>query len=297
MSSVNDEEDRKMPALPPEGVKDEGKKANKRSRLLDQDKKRSAKRKKEIDHKKLWLEYSAFMNANLEKKRNYNESPLFVIRRSLYLIIENSIFLKNPVITSDNSFDRRISYDLERVGDNVKLITKNPKYRNVRIDDIKGRKIFILVNLKYIQNISSLVFFDELGRRMNSETILKQEKAYALLAMVEKTEIDQQNQIFISSDDTKLANKFWVNQIKTDGSFHFETSGKIFGLGYGPKYAIDPETNLSIGQFGGKKKLLSDEESIKQESLKKKISLSAVNQWITYSALLEQHNQTFSKYI
>ena len=167
--------------------------------------------------------------------------------------------------------DRRIFYDVERVGENVKLQSKNPKYRNIKIDDVKGRKVFILVNLKYIQDISSLIFFDELGRRMDTETIGKQEKAYALLAMVEKTEIAQKNEIFISTAELNLANKFWVNQIKADGSFHFDTSGRIFGLGYGPKYAIDPKTNLSVGQFGGKKKSIKDDESVQQLLLKKKI--------------------------
>ena len=209
------------------------------------------------------------------------------------MVVKNSIFLKKPVVVHDNSLERRIYYDIERVGENVRLHIKNPKYKNVRIDDIKGKKIFILVNLKFIQDISGLVFFDELGRRMDTKTVEKQEKAYALLAMVEKTEIAQKNKIFLSNMDINLANQFWVNQIKTDGSFHFDTSGKIFGLGYGPKYSIDQKTNLSIGQFAGKKKSFSDGETLQQLSLKKKFLLSAVSQLITYSVLLEQHNGIF----
>ena len=99
----------------------------------------------------------------------------------------------------------------------------------------------------------------------------KQEKAYTLLAIVEKTEIAQKSGMFVSTDELNVANRCWVNQIKTDRSFHFDTSGKIFGLGYGPKYAIDRKTNLSIGQFGGKRKLLTDDESSKQILFKKKI--------------------------
>ena len=95
------------------------------------------------------------MNANLEKKKNYHESPLFVIRWSLYLMKENSIFLKKPVATGNNFIERKFFYKLDRVGKNVKIQTKNSKYRNIKIDDIKGRKIFILVNLKFIKDISS----------------------------------------------------------------------------------------------------------------------------------------------
>ena len=66
-SSSSEEDDKKMPAVL-HGVKEDSENIKKRSRSLTQDKKRSIKRKKDIDHQKLWLEYSAFMNANLEKK-------------------------------------------------------------------------------------------------------------------------------------------------------------------------------------------------------------------------------------
>ena len=131
---------------------------------MDQDKKRSIKRKKNIDHQNLWLEYCSIMNANLEKKTNHHESPLFVVRKSLYLISENSIFFKNPSVTSDKFIERRINYDIEKVGENVRMRMKNPKYRNIKIDNIKGRKIFLLVNLKFIQNIPCLVFFLRVGQ-------------------------------------------------------------------------------------------------------------------------------------
>ena len=63
--------------------------------------------------------------------------------------------------------------------------------------------------------------------------------------------------ILMSPADLELAEKSWVNQIKTDGSFHFETTGKIYGLGYGPKYSVDAKINISIGQFSGGEKILS----------------------------------------
>ena len=105
------------------------------------------------------------MNANLEKKKkNDHESPLFVVRRSLRLIFENSILLKKPIISDNNSLERNIHYEIDRIEKNVRVQMKNIKYKNVQINDIKGRKLFILVNLKFVQDISGLVFFDELGR-------------------------------------------------------------------------------------------------------------------------------------
>ena len=106
---------------------------------------------------------------------------------------------------------------------------------------------------------------------MERSTIDKQEKAYVLLAMVEKTQKLQSSKFAISNSDLLLANKLWVNQIKTDGSFHFDTSGKIFSLGFGPKYSIDEKTNLSIGEFAFKKKNISDQDHTEQGLLKRKI--------------------------
>ena len=87
-------------------------------------------------------------------------------------------------------------------------------------------------------------------------------KAFVLLAMVKCSNKVTKAGIFIDSKDIELSNKLWVNQIKTDGSFHFDTSGKLFGLGFGPKYSIDVETNLSIGQIAGKRKPISEGDVI-----------------------------------
>ena len=70
MFSNSDEDDRKLPAARPEEKELEVVKEHveKKPRLCLQDKKRSMKRKKEINHQQSWSEYCAFMNANLKKK-------------------------------------------------------------------------------------------------------------------------------------------------------------------------------------------------------------------------------------
>ena len=139
------------------------------------------------------------------------------------------------------------------------------------MDEIADRKLFILINLEKVKDISNLVFFNEYGQRMERSTVDKQEKAYVLLAMIERNQKLQSSYFTLSNSELSLANKLWVNQIKTDGSFHFDTSGKIFGLGFGPKYLIDEKTNLSIGEFSMKKKSISGEDLSNQILLKKKI--------------------------
>ena len=54
--------------------------------------------------------------------------------------------------------------------------------------------------------------------------------------MVERTEKLQSSMFALTNSELSLATKLWVNQIKTNGSFHFDTSSKIFGLGYRHKY-------------------------------------------------------------
>ena len=210
------------------------------------------------------------MNANLPKRKNYHESPHIVIRQSLHLIVENSVILKNPTVSDDGSLQRQISYEIEKIGKNVKIHMKNKKYRNVKLDETVRKRIYILVSLQSVKNMPGLIFFDELGKRLDSKDLETKKKGHVLLAMAEKSEKVLKLGTFINSEDVKLANKLWVNQIKTDGSFHFDTSGKIFGLGFGPKYFVDEQTNLSIGQFAGKKKKISSEDMTAQLALKKK---------------------------
>ena len=115
--------------------------------------------KKLVWHEQAWDEYCKFINANLEKQKNYTESPHIVIRRSLYLIEDNSIILRSPTIPDDTSFHRKIYYEIEKLGKNIKIHSKNKKYKNVKIDDIIGGKIFILVNLKLVWKIKGKFFW------------------------------------------------------------------------------------------------------------------------------------------
>ena len=62
----------------------------------------------------------------------------------------------------------------------------------------------------------------------------------------------------ITTSGVNLSLKRHIDQAKANKSFHFGTTGKIHSLGYGPKYSINPKTNLSIDKFATKK-MASDE--------------------------------------
>ena len=99
------------------------------------------------------------MNANLEKKKNYHECPHIVVNKSLRDIIENSIILKTPNVSGNNFLNWKIYYKINKIGKNIKIHVKNTKYRNVLLDQIVGRKFFILIKLEKVKDLSNLVFF------------------------------------------------------------------------------------------------------------------------------------------
>ena len=220
MSSSGSEDERKPPAVE-KNVENEGNKRKMKVRKLQHNKRMSRVRRKSVDDEKTWEEYVKFMNANLEKQKNNHESPHIVIRRSLHLIIDNSIILKTDSVVQDSTLQRKIYYSIDRIGQNIRIKMKNKKYRNIQMDDIVGRRFYILVNLAYVKDVPYMVFFDELGKRMEYQHLEKQRKAYVLLAMAEKNEFIKNNQFAISPSDISLAKKLWINQLQKEGSFHF----------------------------------------------------------------------------
>jgi len=88
--STDNEDDDKKPSSIEEKFKIEKKFRKKRRMLFRHDKRRSKERKNSANYEKSWQEYANFMNANIDKKKNYHESPHIVICRSLKLIDSRS---------------------------------------------------------------------------------------------------------------------------------------------------------------------------------------------------------------
>ena len=116
-----------------------------------------------------------------------------------------------------------------------------------------------------------VVLFNEDGKLMTLQSATSMKKAYVLLAIVEKVQATKRFGISISKNEVELCNKFWHNQIKTDGSFHFGTTGKIFSLGFGPKYNIVKNTSLSIAEFAEKKGKYATNNVDEKDKLKSKM--------------------------
>ena len=58
----------------------------------------------------------------------------------------------------------------------------------------------------------------------------------------------------LEETENDLVKNIMKNQTKTNSNYHFGTTESIYSLGFGPKYYVDPKTNLSVGRFAMKKK-------------------------------------------
>ena len=77
-------------------------------------KKDDKKRKSSLSFENSWEEYIKFMEANLVKKRNHQESPHMVISKSFCDIQNNSITLKGAYVDDDASRYRKICYEIDQ---------------------------------------------------------------------------------------------------------------------------------------------------------------------------------------
>lgn len=258
----------------------------KRERTHRYDKRRSVRKKAKLVYDNLCVEYQNFMLSNLQKQPKHRESPHIVINRSLRNIKLNSIFLKSAEVENESSLNRKISYQVREIGKRVRIYpAKEGRYMNIRLDECINNRVFILVPLKSVYDLPGTIFFNEDGKLMTKISEKNMQKAYVLLAIMEKVQKKDNFGIKFEKEDVNLCDKFWVNQIKTDGTFHFGTTGKIFSLGYGPKYRIFDST-LSIGEFAQKTgKFATTQVQLKNE-LKDKV----------YDFLSCSVNHVFSKF-
>ena len=64
----------------------------------------------------------------------------------------------------------------------------------------------------------------------------KKEQCYVLLSIVQINKSCQKSQPIIFNNDLGLMKIFFINQISAKkGNYHFNTTGAIYGLEYGPK--------------------------------------------------------------
>ena len=65
------------------------------------------------------------------------------------------------------------------------ITKKSKKYWNLRLNETKKRRIFILVNWYAVKHLSLLIYYSEYRRRIYPKELLESNQAYVVLAISE----------------------------------------------------------------------------------------------------------------
>ena len=207
---------------------------NKRYRKREKQKK---EKRKAVEKEKDYLhDYYDLLLHNLLKEYYTTQSPHLVISRQWFFKIKNhSIMLKDAHEVNDNN-QRKIYYEVDKIGKNVRYTQKDDTYV-LNPSTTSRNTIYIVVRLTAFSKVKKLLFYTRLGHMIEKYNLsTHKDRCYVILSiiMIDKN-ITKMNPLFFEKD-LPLMKRFYNNQITVKkGSYHFNTSGTIYGLGYGPK--------------------------------------------------------------
>ena len=207
----------------------------KRPSALKLDKSRSMKKKKRLKINKKCEQHDSVILENSDKELFQVKTPHLILSNQRFNDIKlNVIMLTNPRLKW-NLKNRMIHYDIKYMGKNIHF-SKKGRYFNLKPCCTKCNTIYILIGLHEVKHIENVMFFTELGELVLRENLNLQRHGYILLAAMQVSKQWQKNEILITDERYDLIKRYYVNQVKQNhNTYHFGTSGTIFGLGYGPK--------------------------------------------------------------
>ena len=224
-----------------------------KKRVQKFDKQKKKKRKCHEKEKNYNRDYEDLMLNYLLKENHTTKSPhLLISRRWFHHIKKNTVILKS-VREQVNGRKRVVYYEIEDIGQNIKYIKKGNRM-TLNPSTTYQNTIFIIVRLRDLDKISKLQFHTEMGRMVQHLDVnFNKEQCYVLLSIIRLNKDINKTTPFISNDDLDLMNRFFINQVSAKkGNYHFNMTGTIYGLGYGPKYNKN-KYGHSIDKFANRK--------------------------------------------
>ena len=216
------------------------------------DRRRSVHIKRTKKETKYWAKEDELLLTHIPYGSESTKSPHILINKWFHRLKKNCIVLKNPR-ENDNQRNRKIFYDVDFIGENVKYISSK-KYINFQMENIKQKWILILVKFKDIMFNTKLSFITESGFLIQDQQIADKNDGYVVLATIKHDKKLVTNSDFFSEVEISLAQKFFYNQVKKKkNDYHFNTTGRIHSFGYGPRYNQDPITKYSFAKFANSK--------------------------------------------
>ena len=181
-------------------------------------------------------DYNDLLLENLLKKYYTTKSPhLIISRRWFFRIRKNTVMLKKPKEHKDGK-NRKVYYQIDQIGKNVNFFEKDcVKVLNPSTTSLNT--IYFVVRLSDLAELNNLQFHTELGHMIQKLNLkVHRDKCYVVLSIIQIDKDTQYSGDLIVEDDIDLMKKYFINQIAIKkGNYHFNTSGTIYGLGYGPK--------------------------------------------------------------
>ena len=114
--------------------------------------------------------------------------------------------------------------------------------------------IFIVIRLADLQHIKKIQFHTELGDMIEKYDVdIHRVQCYVIISIILVNKEMHKQESIIIDEDLPLLKRFYINQIAIKkGNYHFDTTGTIYGLGYGPKSNRN-EFDHSVCKFANSK--------------------------------------------
>ena len=106
-------------------------------------------------------------------------------------------------------------------------------------------------------------FYTETGKLIEEGKYEENDTGYVILGTIQSEQSLRDLAKTFSVDDLNLSKKYLRNYqvVNSDKKYHFETTGKIYGFGFGPVYRYNPDTKYSIEKFAKSKSLTTFPEN------------------------------------
>ena len=227
--------------------------SSQKKRLHKRDKKMSANSRKNKKMLTYWEKEDKILASHIPYNSMSTRSPHILINKWFHRLSDNCIVLKKPREVGQCAKDRKIYYDIDRIGKNVQVSNKG-KYLNLQLENTKHHWVMIVVKYKDIMTNPKLCFITESGFIIEEEKILSNDDGYVILAAIHRDVKLSDKKYTFSETELGLANKFFYNQTKgNQKDYHYQTSGTIHSFGYGAMYHTNHITGHTISKFATSK--------------------------------------------
>ena len=210
--------------------------SKKRDRYRKRDKAKKMKRKRQEKEQIYFENYNDVLLNNLDKKTHTTKSPHLVFNNKWFSKIKEKVVMLKSAREVQVEGKRRIYYEIDFFGNKV-------NYRNdgntwiLNPSNTQTNSIYIVIRLRDVAHIPKVQYHTVFGKMIPKYDLdIDRGHSYVLLSMihVEKKVLDSHS--FIEQNDLQLLKRYHRNQIATTTkNYHFNTTGIIYGFGYGPK--------------------------------------------------------------